>query len=146
MVEVKEVKVADKINLSAVNELLPQLSKSSKPMKLYNLDNLVKSNSTFIYFAFNEKEVVGMLSLVVVRIPTGTKVWIEDVVVDENSRGKGIGRSLMNHALEEAGSLNAKCVDLTSRPNRVAANRLYQSIGFKKRETNIYRFDLSGTL
>ena len=95
MVEVKEVKVADKINLSAVNELLPQLSKSSKPMKLYNLDNLVKSNSTFIYFAFNEKEVVGMLSLVVVRIPTGTKVWIEDVVVDENSRGKGIGRSLI---------------------------------------------------
>ena len=143
MVEVREVKVADKINLSAVNELLPQLSKSSKPMKLYNLDNLVKSNSTFIYFAFNEKEVVGMLSLVVVRIPTGTKVWIEDVVVDENSRGKGIGRSLMNHALEEAGNLSAKCVDLTSRPNRVAANRLYQSIGFKKRETNIYRFDLS---
>ena len=76
-------------------------------------------------------------------IPTGIKAWIEDVVVDENARGKGVGKILMNHAMEEARSLGAKSLDLTSRSSREAANKLYQAIGFQERETNVYRYSTS---
>ena len=81
-----------------------------------------------------------MLSLVVFGIPTGTKAWVEDVVVDDGARGKGVGKSLMRHAMEQAKKLGAKTVDLTSRPSREAANKLYQSLGFETRETNVYRY------
>jgi ribosomal protein S18 acetylase RimI-like enzyme len=84
-----------------------------------------------------------MLSLVVFSIPTGTKAWIEDVVVDERARGKGVGKELMNHALNVAKELGAKSADLTSRPSREAANKLYQAIGFEGRETNVYRYKTS---
>jgi len=83
-----------------------------------------------------------MLTLGTYYIPTGTKVWIEDVVVDESQRGKGIGQELTIFAVIFAGSLNAESVELTSRPSRIAANKLYQKLGFIKRETNVYRFDL----
>ena len=84
-----------------------------------------------------------MLSLVVFSIPTGIKAWVEDVVVDEDARGKGVGKLLMNHAMVTAETLGAKSVDLTSRPSREAANKLYQAIGFQERETNVYRFSIS---
>ena len=81
-----------------------------------------------------------MLSLVVFGIPTGIKAWVEDVVVDDGARGKGVGKSLMRHAMEQAKKLGAKTVDLTSRPSREAANKLYQSLGFETRQTNVYRY------
>jgi len=80
-----------------------------------------------------------MLSLVVFSIPTGTKAWVEDVVVAQVARGKGVGMALMNHALAVAKNAGAKSVDLTSRPSREAANKLYQKLGFTARETNVYR-------
>ena len=79
------------------------------------------------------------------RIPTGVRAWIEDVVVDGDARGRGVGEALNRHALDRARMLGAKTVDLTSRPSREAANRLYQRIGFVPRETNVYRFDLDLT-
>jgi ribosomal protein S18 acetylase RimI-like enzyme len=72
-----------------------------------------------------------MLSLIVMKIPTGNKAWIEDVVVDSKARGQGLGKALMNHALEEAKKLEVKSIDLTSRPTREAANLLYQSLGYQ---------------
>jgi ribosomal protein S18 acetylase RimI-like enzyme len=83
--------------------------------------------------------ILGMLSLVVFAIPTGIKAWIEDVVVEEDARGKGVGKKLMMHAMAETEKAGAKSIDLTSRPSREAANQLYQSIGFEVRETNVYR-------
>jgi len=100
----------------------------------------VKSSATHLYVAEEHNLLMGMLSLVVFPIPTGSRAWIEDVVVDEKARGKGIGRLLTLHALEESKKLDVVSVDLTSRPSRVAANHLYQSVGFEKRDTNIYRF------
>ncbi|MEY4373004.1 MAG: hypothetical protein RL219_1773, partial [Actinomycetota bacterium] len=88
--------------------------------------------------------IVGTLTLVVFRIPTGVRAWIEDVVVDNAARGHGVGELLNVRALEVARSKGAKTVDLTSRPSREAANRLYQRIGFQPRETNVYRFSLEG--
>ena len=86
---------------------------------------------------------LGMLSLVVFPIPTGVKAWIEDVVVDQKASGKGVGKALMNKALVEAGNLGTKSIDLTSRPSREAANKLYQAIGYQERETNVYRYRIA---
>ena len=90
-------------------------------------------------FAKEGDDIHGMLSLVVFGIPTGTKAWVEDAVVDDGARGKG-GKSLMRHAMEQAKKLGAKTLDLTSRPSREAANKLYQSLGFETRQTNVYRY------
>ena len=89
-------------------------------------------------------EILGSLTLAWFRIPTGVRAWIEDVVVDESARGRGVGEALNLDALERARALGARTVDLTSRPSREAANRLYQRIGFELRDTNVYRFSLEG--
>ncbi|MDG0964908.1 MAG: GNAT family N-acetyltransferase [Opitutales bacterium] len=143
MIKIFEITEADDETLDAVNRLLPQLSKSSKLINRSTLQKLSNSECTRLYVAKEDDTIFGMLSLVVFSIPTGTKAWIEDVVVDERARGKGVGRELMNHALNVAKELGAKSADLTSRPSREAANKLYQAIGFEGRETNVYRFSIS---
>ncbi|MHB1711339.1 MAG: GNAT family N-acetyltransferase, partial [Acidimicrobiales bacterium] len=84
--------------------------------------------------------IVGSLTLVLFRIPTGLRAWIEDVVVDESARGAGAGEALVIAAIERARDYGAKSVDLTSRPDRDAANRLYVRLGFEARATNVYRY------
>lgn len=84
--------------------------------------------------------IVGSLTLALFRIPTGVRAWIEDVVVDSSMRGRGVGQALTAHALERARAAGARTVDLTSRPSREAANRLYQRMGFTERSTNVYRY------
>tara|TARA_B100000674_G_scaffold52589_1_gene36362 strand:- start:13229 stop:13657 length:429 start_codon:yes stop_codon:yes gene_type:complete len=139
MIEIAELNEADEDTLAAINRLLPQLSGSVRPISLERLGELADSGATRIYLAKEGSVVLGMLSLVVFSIPTGTKAWVEDVVVDGQARGKGVGKSLVRHALEEASRLKAKAVDLTSRPSREVANLLYQSLGFEVRQTNVYR-------
>ena len=143
MVEIIEISEASNEILSQVNGLLPQLSKSASPLSLESLDILAKSESTNLFVAKEGKKVWGMRSLVLFSIPTGTKAWVEDVVVDSSARGKGIGKALMNHALKKVREKRGKSIDLTSRPSRETANKLYQSLGYQKRETNVYRLSLS---
>ncbi len=143
MIKIFEITEADDATLDAVNRLLPQLSKSAKIINGSTLQKLTNSECTRLYVAKEGDTIFGMLSLVVFSIPTGTKAWIEDVVVDERARGKGVGKELMNHALNVAKELGAKSADLTSRPSREAANKLYQAIGFEGRETNVYRYKTS---
>ncbi|MEC8792048.1 MAG: GNAT family N-acetyltransferase [Verrucomicrobiota bacterium] len=143
MVEIIEISEASNEILSQVNGLLPQLSKSASPLSLESLDILAKSESTNLFVAKEGKKVWGMLSLVLFPIPTGTKAWVEDVVVDSSARGKGIGKALMNHALKKVREKRGKSIDLTSRPSRETANKLYQTLGYQKRETNVYRLSLS---
>ncbi len=143
MVEIIEISEASNEILSQVNGLLHQLSKSASPLSLESLDILAKSESTNLFVAKEGKKVWGMLSLVLFPIPTGTKAWVEDVVVDSSARGKGIGKALMNHALKKVREKRGKSIDLTSRPSRETANKLYQSLGYQKRETNVYRLSLS---
>jgi ribosomal protein S18 acetylase RimI-like enzyme len=139
MIDIHEISSADEKTLRAVNELIPQLSQSASVMNEMQLRRLVESQATKLYFAQEGDLVLGMLSLVVFSIPTGTKAWVEDVVVAQVARGKGVGMALMNHALAVAKNAGAKSVDLTSRPSREAANKLYQKLGFTARETNVYR-------
>lgn len=124
----------------ALAHLLPQLS-SSAPPDLEQLAVLVADPGSVLFVARLDGSIVGSLTLVLYRIPTGLKAWIEDVVVDSEARGHGIGELLNRAALDEARSRGAKGVSLTSRPSREAANRLYQRIGFTLRATNVYRYD-----
>jgi len=125
-----------------VNRLLPQLSDSHRRVTESELEEIIRSPTTHLLLAYENETACGMLALVVFRIPSGVKAWIEDVVVGEADRGKGVGTLLVESAVKLARSKGAKAVDLTSRPARQAANRLYQKAGFEKRETNLYRFRL----
>ena len=143
MITISELKQTDENALNGINELLPQLSSTASHLSPERLRGLIESSSTLLLVAKNEnQEVFGMLSLVVVEIPTGTKCWIEDVVVDTKARGQGLGKALMKHAHDLAISIGAKCVDLTSRASRKEANKLYQSLDYQKRDTNVYRFQI----
>ena len=128
--------------LAACHRLIPQLSSSSAPISAQELEEIIESDTTVLFAARSGQEIVGLLTLAIFRIPTGVRAWIEDVVVDSQARGKGVGDALNRAALAEAERRGAKTVDLTSRPSREAANRLYQRLGFKQRDTNVYRYDL----
>ena len=127
--------------LEACHRLIPQLSSSSSPITRAQLDEIITGSSTVLFAARSEGAIVGLLTLAVFRIPTAVRAWIEDVVVDERARGQGVGEALSRAALAEAAQRGAKTVDLTSRPSREAANRLYQRIGFVRRDTNVYRYE-----
>ena len=135
------VAVSDDV-VAACHRLIPQLSSSSKPITLEELSEIIDGESTVLFAARSDGEIVGLLTLAVFRIPTALRAWIEDVVVDEQARGKGVGEALNQAALAEAKRRGAKTVDLTSRPGREAANRLYRRIGFERRDTNVYRYEL----
>ena len=128
--------------VDAFARLIPQLSKSSPPPTRDELQEMISSPATDVLIAKEGDDILGALTLIVFRIPTGVRAWIEDVVVDDAARGKGVGDLLNRFALERAAAKGAKTVDLTSRPSREAANRLYQRIGFAPRDTNVYRFEL----
>ena len=126
--------------LKAVNTLLPQLSSSASSISEEQLTDIINSESTHLLMAVENGKYYGSLSLAVFAIPTGIRAWIEDVVVSESTRGKGVGKLLSIFAVELAKKLGAKTVDLTSRPSREAANALYKKVGFEQRETNVYRY------
>ncbi len=126
--------------IDAFGRLTGQLSRSAPPPGERELGHIVGSDSTRLLIARVDGTIGGSLTLVLFRIPTGVRAMIEDVVVDEALRGRGIGEALSREALKVARENGARTVDLTSRPSREAANRLYQRIGFKLRDTNVYRY------
>lgn len=127
--------------VAAMAHLIPQLSSSSPPPGPSELAVILSSDATHLLVAEDDDgTVLGSMTLVVFPIPTGIRAWIEDVVVDEAARGRGVGEALNRHALGIARDLGARTVDLTSRPSREAANRLYQRLGFQPRDTNVYRY------
>lgn len=132
----------DETTVQAFKKLMPQLTGKEEHPSLEELQKVIQSKDTFLFFATEGEEVIGTLSLVFYHISSGLKAWIEDVIVDENARGKGVATALMWHAIQVARDEGAKKVDLTSLPRREAANRLYLKMGFEKRESNMYRFYL----
>ncbi|MHB8932991.1 MAG: GNAT family N-acetyltransferase [Bellilinea sp.] len=134
--------VTDEV-VQAFAQLLPQLSSSATVPTREQLQEIADNESFLIARDPDlDGQIVGSLTLVTFRIPTGVRAWIEDVIVDTSMRGKGIGEALTRAALVRAAELGAKTVDLTSRPSRVAANRLYQRVGFELRQSNLYRYNL----
>lgn len=129
--------------VEAFARLIPQLSSSNPPPTEGELGELVASSATTVFLARGDDgAIVGTLTLCMFRIPTGVRAWIEDVVVDDAARGLGVGKALTLAGVDEARRRGARTVDLTSRPTREAANRLYQGLGFQRRPTNVYRSTL----
>jgi len=142
-VSVSEAHAVDDELVDAFARLTPQLSRSNPPPTRGELEEIVRSDASRLLVARDDNAaIVGSLTLVLFRIPTAVRAWIEDVVVDESARGQGIGEALNREALRIAADHGARTVDLTSRPSREAANRLYRRLGFKLRETNVYRYEL----
>ena len=171
VVSVTEVRKADGEVLAAVRRLLPQLSSSAREPSDDEIGEIVASPATVLLVARDDTvfvardgtpapvpvndppvplsiapgadgPIVGMVTLVLFRLPTGMRAWVEDVVVDTAARRRGVAEALTMAAVELARARGAKTVDLTSRPSRDAANNLYQKVGFQERDTNVYRFEL----
>ena len=143
MMEIQEARQVTNELVDAIGRLVGQLSSSADPPTEAELEQIVTSPGSRLLLAREDSgTIVGTLTLALFRIPTGVRAWIEDVVVDETARGQGVGEALTNEAVRIAGGAGAKTVDLTSRPSREAANRLYQRLGFKARDTNVYRYTL----
>ena len=141
MITVVEADIVDDELVEAFARLVPQLSRSNPAPDAEALGRIVGSEASTLLIARDDAgRIVGSMTLAMFRIPTGLRAWIEDVVVDEDARGQGVGRRLNERALEIAKSAGARTVDLTSRPSREAANRLYRRLGFVERETNVYRY------
>jgi ribosomal protein S18 acetylase RimI-like enzyme len=132
--------------VDAIARLLPLLSRTAPAPSVATLEHLVASPATTLFIARDGASgpIVGTLTLALFRIPTGTRAWIEDVIVSDSVQGRGCGELLTRAALNAAAAGGARTVELTSRPSREAANRLYQKLGFKVRETNVYRYELDG--
>ena len=140
------IEIAESVSedlLAAMARLVPQLSASNPAPTRGQLEEMVASPAISLLVAYDDAgAIIGSLTLAMFRIPTGLRAWIEDVIVDGSQRGQGIGEALTRRALEVAKDAGATTVDLTSRPSREAANRLYQRVGFERRETNVYRYKL----
>jgi ribosomal protein S18 acetylase RimI-like enzyme len=128
--------------VDAFQRLLPQLSRTAPIPDAEAVNEIISSPATTVLAARNADGIVGLLTLAVFSAPSGLRAWIEDVVVDEAARGRGAGEALTREAVRLAGERGARTVDLTSRPSREAANRMYEKVGFRKRETNVYRYEL----
>jgi ribosomal protein S18 acetylase RimI-like enzyme len=139
-VHVEVVRDATSEIAEAMRHLVPQLSSTAAPPDRKTLDRIVNSEATTLLAARADGRIVGFLALSMFPIPTGLRAWIEDVIVDEAARGKGIGEALTREALSLAQAAGARTVDLTSRPSRAAAGRLYERVGFASRSTRIYRY------
>ena len=144
MIHITEIVEVDDAVVKAFERLVPQLSKTSPPPDADALADIAGNPNSLLVVAKDSDTatIVGSLTLAFYRIPTGLQARIEDVIVDSESRGKGIGALLTETALEKARAAGAKAVGLTSRPAREAANRLYTSLGFERRDTNVYTFTL----
>ena len=129
--------------IRSLQKLIPQLTEHGDPITYNSLKALIGDKESELILAIDETNtIVGSLALVVFTIPTGKKAFIEDVIVDEKSRGLGLGEKMMVKAINLAKEKKVKRIELSSRPMRVPANKLYQKLGFKVRETNFYRLEL----
>ncbi|WP_327676250.1 GNAT family N-acetyltransferase [Kitasatospora sp. NBC_00458] len=141
--ETEVVREADHELVQALAALLPQLSSTAAPLDHDAVARLVACESNRLLVARLDGVVVGMLTLVLFPLPSGLRARVEDVVVGAAARGHGVGAALIDEAVRLAEDAGARTVDLTSRPSREAANRLYERAGFRARESTVYRYAIA---
>ncbi|MCC8145331.1 MAG: GNAT family N-acetyltransferase [Bacteroidales bacterium] len=139
---IKEITQASKEYLILIQSLLDQLTSASRPFSEADLQKIAESENSHLFLLFDGERVAGMLTTATYKSPTGSKAWIEDVVIDKKYRGKGLGRLLMEHAITYCKSSDIDSLMLTSGPQRKEANKLYQSLGFEQKITNVYKMKL----
>jgi len=144
-VYIEQLKTFNKEDLASVNKLLKQLDSDAFVLTKAEVREMIDSPANYLFIARKKdnREMIGMITLIAYRIPVWKKGWIEDLVVDKDYRNKGIATKLINHAIEKAKNEGVLSLNLTShRTKKVEANKFYESLGFKKRDTNIYRIKL----
>ncbi|MFE4920387.1 GNAT family N-acetyltransferase [Streptomyces sp. NPDC056661] len=141
-VRVEIIREASEELVEAFSRLLPQLSTTAHPLDYEAVDRMVTCDANTMLVARTSDAIVGTLTLVLLPLPSGLRARVEDVVVDSTARGRGAAGLLTEKALQIAGEAGARTVDLTSRPDRVAANRLYERLGFQVRQSTVYRFSI----
>lgn len=141
-VRVETVREASGELVDAFGRLLPQLSSRAKPLGFQAVQRMVACDANTVLVARAAGVIVGTLTLVMFPVPSGLRARVEDVVVDGSARGQGVAGLLTGEALRIAREAGARTVDLTSRPDRAAANRLYERLGFRSRESTVYRVTL----
>ena len=139
MTKIVEIKNYSLEYLEAMQRFLDQLTSAPMTLTEEMFKQLLASSNSHLFFLFKDEQIAGMLTVGIYHSPTGGKAWIEDVVVDESFRGKGLSKLLVSHAIEFTKSKQIPSLMLTSNPKRIAANKLYQTMGFERKETNVYR-------
>lgn len=139
MTTIVEINTYSPAYQEAIQRFLNQLTPEPMTFTEDMFKELLASKNSHLFFLFQGEEIAGMLTIGTYHSPTGGKAWIEDVVIDEAFRGQGLSKLLIAHAIEFVKSLQIPLLMLTSNPKRVAANKLYQAMGFERKETNVYR-------
>ena len=139
MTSIIEIKTYSPEYLKAMQRFLDQLTTSPMVLTESMFQELLKSENSHLFFIMKDEQIAGMLTVGIYHSPTGGKAWIEDVVVDETFRGQGLSKLLVKHAIEFVKAQQIPSLMLTSNPKRIAANKLYQAMGFERKETNVYR-------
>jgi ribosomal protein S18 acetylase RimI-like enzyme len=129
-------------NLKQINHLLNVLSQNIQSLTAEKLGEIIAQNNFYLFVAKDQEKIIGLASVYFQRLLSKKTSWVEDVVVDENYQGQGLGKKLTQKLIAKAKELNIINIDLTSSPYRLAANSLYQKLGWQKRETNVYRLKL----
>lgn len=142
-VRVEIIREAGPELVDAFSRLLPQLSSTAEPLDHEAIDRMVRCDVNTVLVARSSEAIIGTLTLVLLPLPSGLRGRVEDVVVDTTARGQGVAALLTQEALRIAQEAGARTVDLTSRPDRAAANRLYERLGFEARESQVYRFPIA---
>lgn len=139
MTKIVEIKNYSLEYQEAMQRFLDQLTSSPMTLTEEMFHQLLVSSNSHLFFLLKDEQIAGMLTVGIYHSPTGGKAWIEDVVVDESFRGQGLSKLLVAHAIEFTKSKEIPLLMLTSNSKRVAANKLYQTMGFERKETNVYR-------
>ena len=139
MTSIIEIKTYSPEYHEAMQRFLNQLTTSPMVLTESMFHQLLASKYCHLFFIMKDEQIAGMLTVGIYYSPTGGKAWIEDVVVDETFRGQGFSKLLVAHAIEFVKSQQIPLLMLTSNPKRIAANKLYQAMGFERKETNVYR-------
>jgi ribosomal protein S18 acetylase RimI-like enzyme len=141
MIEITRLTEATDDAVRDINELLPQLTDTAWPMTAERLEQVLDAPAR-VLVARDGERIVGMVMIAIVHQLKDTKAWIEDIVVSPEYRGQGIAKRLMEAAVEAARAADVRSLNMTSRPQRAAAHGLYEAMGFKQRETLVYRLPL----
>ena len=139
MTSIVEINTYSPTYHAAIQHFLNQLTPEPMTFTESMFKELLASTNSYLFFLMQKEKIAGMLTVGIYHSPTGGIAWIEDVVVDEAFRGQGLSKLLVNHAIEFVKSQHIPLLMLTSNPSRIAANKLYQAMGFERKETNVYR-------
>lgn len=142
MIKIEQLQNVTTKDLEAINALIPQLSNSAKPLTYEGLLEIIKDNRMPILVVRDGGQLIGIGMVLIYRVPTEKRARLEEIIIDEKYRGQGLGEKLSQTLIEIAKKERVSSIYLSSRPSRVVANKLYQKLGFEKKETNVYRLKL----